>query len=202
MSLPSVRRAEEVARGRKAMKLVPPTEIARRYGVTLEVLPNGEEPLVAPAAPRSGYWCDPDLKTVYVWKEHVPLIDIGYHAAAFLHEVVHCIVQPPKYSIYSIPEDWILLPFERCLFRQTQTGSELTECLDYQKSTQYETWGRRGAVQLSELVGDYKRPESTPTWREGLARARKVGLLDDRNRVTWKRPRWSRLNLVRELGRP
>lgn len=165
-------------------------EVAWRYKVP--VITVDEVPLEL-SGPRRGYGCDPLKGCVYVDVKELRLAD-NFRPEAFLHELVHVLVHPPGHDIYRVEETWILLGFERCLARHTLGRDDFRKVVEFQEMTEYESWDPRTQKQVSEYLGDLRRPESHSFWRRMLKRCRKTGILDKKNRPTWRRPNWRRLS--------
>lgn len=105
-----------------------------------------------------------------------------------LHEMVHILVQAPWYEspwrLDDFPEDIFLLQYERALARHILGPVAMRALVTYQECTETHTY----AEELG-IVPNYLR---TAMWRRGLGFARELDLLDDRNRPTFRMPKWTK----------
>lgn len=103
-----------------------------------------------------------------------------------LHEVMHIVVHPPGLPIEDVPEELVLLQFERALSRTLPR--HLREPIrTWQNGTRAYLIGPQDESPWLEEIADY---EHHPTWRRGFHLARELGLLHDL-RPTWKLPTWT-----------
>jgi hypothetical protein len=157
-------------------------QIAARYGVTVKrVREHG-----VPARYRGpeGQGCNPAKRLLYVEETEWAEIE---HA---LHELVHIIVQPPWWSISKTPEEIVLFQFERALANATFEDWAYERVVDWQHETGVTISGRYPG---DLCLGDLKPYENQPFWKYGYALCRRLGLLDARNRPTYRWPDWSRI---------
>lgn len=160
--------------------------VASRYGITVKwVDQQGAVPRTL-RGPK-GHGCSPEKRAVYfVDDKEFPYEHV---AEAYLHEVVHVIVQCPwrkNWGIDSVPEDFLLLQFERALARSVCSTREFRRVVEWQKNT---------CVHMhagDELWVNHKYRFS-PEWKRGFQVARVLGLLDARNRPTFSWPDWKAL---------
>ncbi len=111
-----------------------------------------------------------------------------------LHEMMHLACTPTKrftgypqeIALDHMPEDLLLLQYERCVARLMREEIHDRVC-DWQAETS--TWFLNGP---GEFLYDIHGFERTGGWRAGFALARALGILDHNNRPTWRRPRWTR----------
>lgn len=147
-------------------------------------LRTAEVPLPASGGPLAHY-CDVTQKAV--WFEHLDPEEVHTH----LHEVCHCIMQPPGDDIDQLSEDVLLMPFERTLARQALSWRGYKKVIDWQLTTQIEWWDEK-------LKKYYEALEHVPNytrwlyWRESFRGLRRMGAIKN-GRVTWQRPNWARV---------
>lgn len=103
-----------------------------------------------------------------------------------LHEIVHVIAQPPCVEITFMPEDFVLLQFERAIAKAIRDPEILRHVIIYQEGTTVPLICADGGWLGG--VFDYTRSRG---WRAGFRRARELDLLDDRNRPTWSPANWT-----------
>jgi hypothetical protein len=157
--------------------------VALRYGVRLVQESHIPKQFFAPNA---DFGCDPESRVVFYSHPDVS----RENPEGLFHELVHVIVQPPGLRIIDVPETMILLMFEDRL--SLHLKSEVRKrILDYQGETyvdMYDHIGRR-FIDLSEVPNHLKEE----MWKSGLERCRQLGLLDEKNRVTWRWPEWDKM---------
>ena len=97
-----------------------------------------------------------------------------------LHEAMHLLTHPPYASIEEVPEPWILFQVE--LAYAESLGPDVL---------------LRVKVWQSEVIAanDPESPKFKDYWRQGYRIARKVGLLDAKDRPTYQWPDWTVLTL-------
>jgi hypothetical protein len=100
-----------------------------------------------------------------------------------LHEIMHIVTNPPGISHEDVPEDFLLLQFERCVAR-TLGEKTCAQVVDWQLETVAPLIVPEAA--LNEIL-NY---EKTKPWHDGFERARRLGLLDNSNKPTWALPTW------------
>lgn len=159
-------------------------EIAERYGIIVEYL--SEIPQKNTLAPGMAFGCDPARNILFIREDYKGKENLSI--AEGLHEVMHILLTPPGTDIGYIHEAWVLLQFERAFSSQYLSPEDHEQVLDYQDMTSLDLW-EEGSV-CFDILADVPNPEEKDWWQEGLARARRVGLLDEQNKVTWQRPTW------------
>ncbi len=157
-------------------------DLAARYGVSVKFVPERGVPQRYEGPEGQG--CNPAKKLLYV--EDTPWAEIEHP----LHELVHVIVQPPWWSISKTPEEVVLFQFERALARATLEDWAVGRVIEWQHQTGVTISGRYPG---DLCLGDLRPYENEPFWRFGYALCRRLGLLDDRNRPTYRWPDWSRI---------
>jgi hypothetical protein len=156
-------------------------DLAERYGVSVRWFHRRTE-IQSKFLGPSDQGCDPATRTLYF--NRMATADAGIEH--YLHELVHVITQPPWLGINETPEELVLFQFERALARATFERWAYDRVVDWQEETS--VYKEDYPVLAEE--GCYQR---TGYWRLGFAIARRVGLLDARNRPTFLWPQWERL---------
>ena len=101
-----------------------------------------------------------------------------------LHEIMHIVTNPPGEDHEYVPEDFLLMQFERCVARSL--GKFICE--------QVIRWQLETVAPLivpEAALGEILNYEKTKPWLEGYERARRLGLLNGRNKPTWALPTWT-----------
>lgn len=159
-------------------------DIAQRFGVKVEYRDHLPAEFTLTGV-HAMFGCIPAQNTVLVRSDAKGKESEG--AEGFLHELVHVLLTPPGENIETIHEAWMLLPFERILARETMSKKDYRKVLEYQSSTSIDIWEGRTCYMI---LDDVPNPESKDWWREGIDRAKKVGMLDVNGKVTWHRAAW------------
>lgn len=117
------------------------------------------------------------------------------NVATELHEVVHCIVVPPRGS--RLLEHHGLMQLETAIARAAfaHVHDQIEGVRDYQKITALAARVREGRE--VRRVGDWPHHERTRWWREGRAFMQRIGFIDARGRPTWRRGTWPPLDDTR-----
>lgn len=150
--------------------------VAADHGIKLEYLPDATYLDARLNSPSSNAGLDLDTRTVYF-----------NHEAQFeqvLHEIAHVVTAPPGIDYETVPEDFVLMQYERCL------------CLDYPRRLTMRVidWQHDTCAQLlrpDTELGRIEGYESYPEWADGYRRARELGLVDEHNRPTRARATWT-----------
>ncbi len=170
--------------------------LCRRLGI--KITPVGNKPASYSDAP-SAYDCDTSTKELLVpggkaWRKEALTLDEGenytgpeYGFEAWLHEVMHVLVQPPFASITEVPEDWLLMQVELPYARAIGDAEAVRLVRAWQDVTMRVTVD----AGPNDCGPDWRRTK--PWWKEGYRLARKLGVLNKRNEPTWKWPDWSKL---------
>lgn len=108
-----------------------------------------------------------------------------------LHEICHCIVNPPGGDIEKLSEDVVLMPFERVLARQTLSWYGYRRVVKWQHQTQIEWYDPVTEKYFGSLedVPNYTR---WGLWRESFRALRRMKAITRGGRVTWQWPDWNR----------
>lgn len=176
-------------------------EIARRFGVRVYLNSNFPSyyradaqacdprgyvrvPATRFAAPGPmGHACD--VHTKAVWFDHFAAD--GVHT--LLHEVMHCVLHPPWCGIDDVPEDLVLMQYERAIARQYFSPRGYQHVVDWQKVTSVE-WTNPETGRSYDELGSIPHYTRSRFWREGFRALRAMGALDAAGRVTWALPDW------------
>lgn len=105
-----------------------------------------------------------------------------------LHELCHIICQAPWCGADDVGEDWMLMQVERCIARALfwpRNERAYRSIVNWQEVTASQFYDNELG-----MVDNYTH---TTMWKDGMARGRSIGLLNDRNEPTWRMPRWSRM---------
>lgn len=167
------------------------------YGITMEMYPERVPGQRAPAtAGPLGPGCDPSTRTLFVdpW-ELSRGVSESNRPEAFLHEIVHIIVQPPFWTIDQAPEDFILMQFERCLARCYFKDGVRKRIKDWQAITVC-TASDCSLQDVEDVTGTPYW--NTIWWRAGYGFCERLGLIDGNRKPTGKYPDWSVLEPVQE----
>ena len=157
-------------------------EIAERYGVSVKFVAEYKVPKRYRGPEGQG--CNPAKRLLYVEETDWASIEHAFH------ELVHIIVQPPWWSIMKMPEEVILFQFERALADTTLEDWAYEQVVGWQCQTGITIAGRfPGDLCLGDLP-DYKEQ---PFWQYGYGLCQRLGLLDAKNRPTYRWPDWSRI---------
>ena len=132
-----------------------------------------------------GQGCNPKKRLVY-FENNSAWAEIEH----YFHELVHCIVDVPWWPIAEAPEEFILFQYERALARATLEDWAVERVVDWQHETGVVISGKYPG---DLCLGDLAPYENKTFWRFGFQACRVLGLLDARNRPTFKSPRWERL---------
>lgn len=151
--------------------------LAKRYGVKVQPLECLRTPETGTRGPR-GHGCDPASRTVF-------LESSKWDVEVQLHELAHVIVQPPWWPMVDVPEELLLMQFERSLARVALDNKSLRRTIAWQHETEVSVF----CSMLEELEG-YER---SGFWRLGFRLCRMLGILDARRRPTWRWPDWQKL---------
>ncbi len=159
-------------------------EVARRYGVKLQLVPQFD-----PRA-KGGPTGQAALRFAPRAVCYSPLAS----RAAILHEVMHVVLTPTRRvtgrdmhrTIELLPEEFVLLQVERAVARAMD---EITRQGVIAWQIETEVWLMSERLIELRRIPDY---EQTPGWRGGLAVARSLGVLDDAGQPTWWWPRWTK----------
>ena len=120
-----------------------------------------------------------------VWAEPTAPIE------EIFHELMHIVFAVPGLEIEETPEDIVLLQAERAI------GWHVSECrrawgdlIAFQANTTAPLVHNLDGASLGRRLGSvgFERKRG---WREGFVLARRLGVIDDARRPTWRRPRWS-----------
>lgn len=105
-----------------------------------------------------------------------------------LHELVHVITHPPgNFEVDAVPEDLLLLQFERALARVcVEARQDFADLIDYQLGTT-----APNVVGGDDHLGKNHNYHRTFEWRRGFAFARRLGLLNITGRPTLKPAVWT-----------
>lgn len=153
-------------------------EVARRYDIAVEV---SEEKLPYEERLKDGLavfmGCGLSLKERKVWFYEESDIE------AQLHELAHVITHPTGCNLNMVRENFLLMQVERELARDMFARS------DYERVVR---WQRETTVSDGDDLFEMQRPYwlDDELWRDGYHRAREVGLLDGRNRPTYRQAVW------------
>lgn len=164
--------------------------VCSRYGVKIVEMDEVPDALRGPRLAG----CSVSMNQVFVprgWRDPVDAHDrqfcIDEEPETYIHELSHIICQPPNGTISDVPEDWLLIQFERQLARYAMPTT-IQRVIMWQHETEAPLVCAPACV-LSEF-GNYRRD---PAWQRGFCLAQKVGLLDSHRRPTWRRADWSKL---------
>jgi hypothetical protein len=100
-----------------------------------------------------------------------------------LHEIMHIVTNPPGVDHEYVPEDFLLMQFERCVAR-TISPRVYARVVDWQLETV------APLIVPEAALGEILNYEKTKPWHEGFDRARRLGMLDASNHPTWVLPQW------------
>lgn len=131
-------------------------------------------------------WHFCDVRERIVWFDNLD----SSCAETHLHEVCHCIMQPPGGDIDRLSEDVVLMPFERTIARQCLSPEGYRKVIQWQEVTQIEWWDARKRAYYSTLE-DAPNYSRRGLWRESFEGLRRMGAIKS-GRVTWKQPNWRR----------
>lgn len=157
-------------------------DLAERFGVTVHWVAN-EAAIPEPfRSPSSAHGCDPSKRAVYFCDSPNYFESIEH----YFHELVHVIVQAPFWTLEDVPEELVLMQYERAL------ANALFEpwAYDLVVAWQEETVVLNGQDRFLGGITDY---EKAPFWQLGYAIARRIDLLNRSNRPTFRWPSWDRL---------
>jgi hypothetical protein len=144
-------------------------------------------------APKTSGWAGGptahacSLKTRSVWFEHLDPWAVETH----LHEIMHVVLGPPNHNIDEFSEDVVLMPFERVIARQCLSKEAYALVVRWQLNTQIEWWDNKRGRYYGALE-DVPNHQRWWYWRNSFDGLRRMGMLDENNRVTWKKPDWRR----------
>lgn len=158
------------------------TQLCLRYGVTIKRVGEGQVP--ERYRGPEGQGCIPGKRLVYV--EDSPWLEIEH----VLHELVHVIVQPPWWSIMKTPEEIVLFQFERALADACFEDWAYERVVEWQHQTGVTISGRYPG---DLCLGDLQPYEDEPFWKLGYTLCQRIGILDARNRPTYRWPDWSKI---------
>lgn len=157
-----------------------------RYGVAIHAGPVPSD-RQGPREPG----CDPARRIVYVtaqWDDPSRRgRSVHREPEAYIHELAHVVCQPPGVSIDVVPEDWILMQWERTFTREVMPAA-IADLVRWQEDTIAPL-----CAAPSEMLGEVEGYQRCAPWLRGYARACRVGLLDDCGAPTWAWPRWDAL---------
>jgi hypothetical protein len=156
-------------------------EIAARYGIKVVWTMGVPSKFEGPALQG----CDSRKRVLYFREDKRGDVEVSIEH--YFHELVHVIVQPPwrRWSIERTPEEFILFQFERALARAVLEDWAYDLVVDWQCNTY--------AHILTFSLDHDALYERRAFWRLGFKMCRMLGLLDQKNRPTYRRPRWDRL---------
>jgi hypothetical protein len=182
-------------------------DIARRYGFKIEWWGGPDRPLSHPRdledmgdfewGPQ-GY-AGISMQRGYLW---------AYDADAEIvfHELVHLILGKPGLKLC---EGYLLMPFEWELAKWAARRMKkdghwfLRQVRDYQEVTEIQVepgppppskppWSDTAVLDPND--------RRTKWWRNGIMRAQKLGLLDDKRQPTFKLPKWKGSGVKKAMG--
>lgn len=133
-------------------------------------------------SPLGNAGLDLELSVVYYNKE-----------ASFehvLHEIAHVATAAPGIDYETVPEEFLLMQFERCLCSKMPARLR-NKVVDWQLDTVAST------IVPEEELGRIEGYETTETWLAGYRRARELDLVDEDLRPTGRRAAWTP-SLLRE----
>ncbi len=159
------------------------SDLCERYGVT-QVWVTSSTDIPDRFGGPMGQGCNPKKKLVYYHEGPMAAIE------HYLHELVHVICQTPWWPITKTPEDILLFQFERALANATLEDWAYAGVVEWQHQTAVAISGRFPG---DLCLGDIQPYENQPFWALGYAICRRVGLLDAKNRPTYRWPDWSRI---------
>lgn len=107
-----------------------------------------------------------------------------------LHEIMHLVLTPQKRwtgvsrgaALQELDEAFVLLQVER----------EVARLLGKDVYRRVVEWQRKTGTPILEGSMSDRSHMTDAVWLGGYALARRLGVLDDENRPTWRWPRWSR----------
>ena len=158
------------------------TRLCQRYGIAIKRVPEHGVPKKYQGPMGQG--CNPAKRLVYFEDSSWTSIEHVFH------EMVHVIVQPPWWTMRAMPEEIVLFQFERALADATLEDWAYAQVVDWQHETAVHVAGRF----IGDLcLGDLKPYDEEPFWKLGYDLCQRLGLLDARNRPTYRWPDWSRI---------
>jgi len=169
--------------------------VARLFAIDiLPELPEDCQSLGWFRATARGCACNPDLRQVFLGTPDDPCdTQIGFH------ELIHCIVQPPGFSITNVNECLWLLQFEEAVAQAVARPRELEKILSWQLDlTPVRLIGRFPPLTLHQMP-NYRE---LPFYLRGVENLETMGALKD-GKPTWRYPDWSRIDhytILRCLG--
>jgi hypothetical protein len=166
----------------------PAVQVAEKYGIRVRWVKSPSDVPHLLRGPQ-GHGCSPERRVVYF----VGGDKYHYSPEGYFHELVHVIVQCPWkcWEIESIPEDFLLLQFERALARQTYDKRTLRRVVEWQEETCVH-------MHHSDELGMYSEYRRSKLWKYGFKVARVLGLLDEQNKPTYAWPNWKKLEPYRK----
>lgn len=147
-------------------------KLAAGFGVVLEVTTNYAK-LNGPT--NNAGMNLPQRKVWYTTKASLQQV---------LHEIMHIVTNPPGEDHEDVPEDFLLLQYERCVGRSLGKF-HYEQVVDWQLET------IAPLIMPDTALGEILHYEKTKPWLEGYDRARRLGLLNRRNEPTWVLPSWT-----------
>ena len=154
--------------------------IADRYDVDVHILSSrGIWPKPRATPGPTGHYANARGRKVYL---ESAVLD-PRNVATELHEVMHCIVVPPRESERIFREHHGLMQLETAIARAAfaHCPEQIEGVRAYQAIT---------ALDRVHRVGDWPRHERTTWWRLGVELMQRMGFLDDDGAPTWRRGTW------------
>jgi len=170
--------------------------LVRKYDVTVKEVPVGWPPPDGVTRGPKGHACSPSTRTIFLnprdTRHSAPYYQrvhgINWEPENYLHELVHVITQPPWQNIEHTPEDFILMQFERALAAAYFSPWAYDRIVHWQECTEVSATGTSLGT-LTEL-GVSQPYFRAAWWRAGFVFCRKLGILDENNRPTFRWPDW------------
>jgi hypothetical protein len=162
-------------------------DVARRFGIALREIPG-------PRFPKHVSQVGTGAGLSIVGRIVYYTTASSIYAETILHEVVHLVTVAPtritgvpiQVGLDYTPEDLFLLQYERCVAKSMGRRMFENVC-GMQQDTPTFLLDAPG-VPLYEI----NNFEALPGWVDGFSMAMRLGLIDDRFKPTWQRPRWNR----------
>jgi hypothetical protein len=149
-------------------------KLAAGFGVTLETTSWGNHGKLNGPSGNTGMSLE-QRKVWYTVEANLPQV---------LHEIMHIVTNPQGEDHEYVPEDFLLLQYERCVARTLGKFS-------YEQVVRWQLETVAPLIVPEAGLGEILNYEKTKPWLEGYDRARRLGLLNVRNEPTWALPTWT-----------
>lgn len=179
------------------------TALAQRYAIPLrpwyrQAPPRLDEPFTPPNMLPAGSFgiCTDDGAVLYQCSPH-PALGTNMDVLNVLHEIAHVLCTPTsllhEHGLDALWEGWLLVPVEWALIQEltVEPGRRLHIVWCGWRATPLILPAPAPSAHRGTMVDAWRRPRRARWWRDAVALGQRVGLLDDRERLTGRRADWS-----------